>query len=94
MWGVWEQRERIVFANELHIKFVKIMEEKIIEILQDCKNGISVEICKDALLNLCVVSQQRELLIKELKDVDLKYIEDHEDQDWLVDRLIELINCG
>jgi hypothetical protein len=39
------------------------MEEKIIEILQDCKNGISVEICKDALLNLCVVSQQRELLI-------------------------------
>ena len=38
------------------------MEEKIIEILQDCKNGISVEICKDALLNLCVVSQQRELL--------------------------------
>jgi len=40
------------------------------------------------------VSQQRELLIKELKDVDLKYIEDHEDQEWLVDRLIELINCG
>jgi hypothetical protein len=39
------------------------MEEKIIEILQDCKNGISVEICKDALLNLCVVSQQRELLV-------------------------------
>ena len=40
------------------------------------------------------VSQHRELLIKELKDVDLKYIEDHEDQEWLVDRLIELINCG
>lgn len=38
------------------------MEEKIIEILQDCKNGISVEICKDTLLNLCDVSQQRELL--------------------------------
>lgn len=51
-----------IVANELHIKLVKIMEEKIIEILQDCKNGISVEICKDALLNLCVVSQQRELL--------------------------------
>lgn len=43
---------------------------------------------------LTFVSQQRELLIKELKDVDLKYIEDHEDQEWLVDRLIELINCG
>ena len=39
------------------------MEEKIIGILQDSKNGISVEICKDALLNLCVVSQQRELLL-------------------------------
>jgi len=35
------------------------MEEKIIEILQDCKNGISVEICKDALLTLTDVSQQR-----------------------------------
>ena len=38
------------------------------------------------------VSQQRELLITELKEVDLKYIEDHDDQEWLADRLIELIN--
>tara|TARA_R110002072_G_scaffold286748_1_gene451863 strand:- start:36 stop:377 length:342 start_codon:yes stop_codon:yes gene_type:complete len=43
--------------NVLQIKLVKIMEEKIIEILQDCKNGISVEICKDDLLNLCGVSK-------------------------------------
>jgi hypothetical protein len=55
--------EGFMHANVLQIKLVKIMEEKIIEILQDCKNGISVEICKDALLNLCVVSQQRELLV-------------------------------
>lgn len=51
------------------------MEEKIIEILQDCKNGISVEICKDALLNLCGVSQQRELLPEFLmEDLDGKII--------------------
>ena len=30
-------------------------------------------------LTLTDVSQQRELLIAELKEVDLKYIEDHED---------------
>ena len=42
-------------------------------------------------LTLTDVSQQRELLITELKEVDLKYIED---QEWLADRLIELINCG
>ena len=51
------------------------MEEKIIEILQDCKNGVSVEICKDALLNLCGVSQQRELLPEFLmEDLDGKII--------------------
>ena len=43
------------------------MEEKIIEILQDCKNGISVEICKDALLNLCVVSK------RSLADIEIEY---------------------
>ena len=51
------------------------MEEKIIEILQDCKNGISVEICKDALLNLCGVSQRSELLPEFLmEDLDGKII--------------------
>jgi len=33
------------------------MEKQIIEILQDCKNGVSVEVCYDALLNLLKVSQ-------------------------------------
>lgn len=71
------------------------MEEKIIEILQDCKNGISVEICKDALLNLCVVSQQRELLLdyeiynasEDDKKNNMKYLEN------LVDTYLSN-NCG
>jgi len=33
------------------------MEKQIIEILEDCKNGVSVEVCYDALLNLLKVSQ-------------------------------------
>ena len=33
------------------------MKKQIIEILEDCKNGVSVEVCNDALLNLLKVSQ-------------------------------------
>ena len=71
------------------------MKDKINEICNKLnREQLSVYGATNELFDLFAVSQQRELLIKELKDVDLKYIEDHEDQEWLVDRLIELINCG
>jgi len=71
------------------------MKDKFEQIVGKVESGhLEPKEAVDKLLVLFDVSQQRELLIKELKDVDLKYIEDHEDQEWLVDRLIELINCG
>jgi hypothetical protein len=45
-------------------------------------------------LTLTDVSQQRELLITVLKDLDLGYIQGFNDEEWLADKVIEVINCG
>lgn len=44
-------------------------------------------------LSLCDVSQQRELLIATFKEFDLGYIQGFQDEEWLADKVIEVINC-
>lgn len=44
-------------------------------------------------LNLCGVSNRRELLIATFKDLDLEYIQGFDDEEWLANKVIEVINC-
>ena len=39
------------------------------------------------------VSNQRELLITTFKEFDLGYIQGFQDEEWLADKVIEVINC-
>lgn len=57
--------------------------------------GISIDLVVSKFENLFIsgVSNRRELLITTLKEYDLGYIQGFKDEEWLADKVIEVINC-